>query len=737
MAGEILQSAQVEEQGDIMVFRAEFATALEYVKHFPSVRGKILQIQLHAVGTEISEAGLQRRETLQPQSTSGLVTEVIYEGNVKGGPFLVLRFDSIVSFKIKEGRGKILEVRLEREREAGQAASAIPGVINANADDLALAQLLEQGRRDLLEGRYNEAIFRFSQIIQRPGNPAVRDAKEYLGVARERLGQYDLAKSEYEDYIKAYPDDDRTRTVQQRLMSVKSRNVQAAELRQVRDVARSADAAPAQTDVFGRVSSMYLGGVAVNRGESNLALNSFNTYFDVTGRTRTLDHESRTLFSGSADYDRHHKDYVTSEVGVRQLYRIRTVQYEYRGRRNGLDVGFGRQSTNRGGVLGRYDGAYVGYKVAPKVQATLVAGLPVDYLETMQLATNNRMAGVALEFPELVPNLNWGVFAMQQEIEKMLDRRALGADVRYFANKHTFFSFADYDVSYKVLNNITAHYGLQFNPISNISVHVDSRRTPYTLTSNAAYGLNNLQDPNMVSNGNTIEKNIKQINKDLGLPDEFPLTAEQIIYLKNNPTIASLRALGIPEDVIRERARRNSGQSTMVTLGLTRDLPELGPDYQFNMSASYSNYISVPTQRRAVVAEQGVNAGEIVWDYTTTRDYSVYSQLMVRNLWMARDMETVNVRASLGDDYRRFSIGVNSRLPYQADWNFDVRMRIDLTVDQNQDNEFRYAPSTHAEYRVTNKLSVEAEALVELTQGIAERGNSTWFSTNIGGRYSF
>ncbi|MDH4274922.1 MAG: tetratricopeptide repeat protein, partial [Gammaproteobacteria bacterium] len=697
VAGEVLKAVQVEEQGDITVFRAEFVTPLEYVKHFPSSRGKILQIQLHSIDANFPEDGLKRRETLQPQSTSGLITEVIYEGNVKGGPFLVLRFENIVAFKIKEGRGSVIEVRLERE--VVQTANAIPGILPSNADDQALAQLLEQGRRDLLEGRYNEAIFRFTQITQQAGNPHVRDAKEYIGVARERLGQYALAKDEYESYIKAYPDDDRTRTVQQRLMSVKARDTQVTELRQVRDAARSEKDAT-QNDVFGRISTMYLGGVAVNRGESNFSLNSLNTYVDVTGRTRTAAYESRLLFSGNLDYNMHDVDYVTGDIREEAKYRIRSVQYEYRGKLNKTDVSVGRQSTNRGGVLGRYDGAFVAYKINPKMQASIVAGLPLDYLESLKLNTDNPMIGGALEFPDILPNFSGSAFVVRQEIggffdtNSIMDRQAIGADLRYFSNKVTAFSFADYDLSYKALNNVTAHVGGQLNPVSNVSFHVDIRRSPYLLTNNAINGL---------LNAIGTDGEVTRINEDLLIPQEMQLSAEQIEFLKAHPTVAGMRAVGLSEAYIRARAAQVSGDSKMYTLGLTRDLPEFGPDYQLNVSASYSTYQSVPVWRRVTTPTATLKVGELQQVVeSATRDLSVYSQLMIRNVFVERDMQTINLRTSTSDGIRRLSVGVSQRLPYQSEWNFDLRMRLDFLLNAFDVNEVKYAPSAHAEYRVNN-----------------------------------
>ncbi|MDH4275179.1 MAG: hypothetical protein OEW08_09075, partial [Gammaproteobacteria bacterium] len=68
---------------------------------------------------------------------------------------------------------------------------------------------------------------------------------------------------------------------------------------------------------------------------------------------------------------------------------------------------------------------------------------------------------------------------------------------------------------------------------------------------------------------------------------------------------------------------------------------------------------------------------------------------------------------------------------------FDLRMRLDFLLNAFDVNEVKYAPSAHAEYRVNNTLSLDAEAQIEWLQGATPQTSTNWYSTNLGVRYTF
>ena len=113
-----------------------------------------------------------------------------------------------------------------------------------------------------------------------------------------------------------------------------------------------------------------------------------------------------------------------------------------------LAARMGRQTSTSGGVLGRFDGGALSWGFAPSWRAGVLAGTPSDPV----LGERKQFVGATLDADDLVDGLGAGLFAIQQRTEGMLDRRAVGGELRYFTPKLTVFSLLDYDIEYGVLN---------------------------------------------------------------------------------------------------------------------------------------------------------------------------------------------------------------------------------------------------------------------------------------------
>jgi len=101
----ILDDVRITERDGCAVIRVGFNIPVRYVKHFPYESGDDLRIQLEAISISPGEReALFRNEYHRPppDDTSGL-EEVLYEGNVEGGPFLSLFFRTPVVFKVEQG----------------------------------------------------------------------------------------------------------------------------------------------------------------------------------------------------------------------------------------------------------------------------------------------------------------------------------------------------------------------------------------------------------------------------------------------------------------------------------------------------------------------------------------------------------------------------------------------------------------------------------------------------------
>jgi hypothetical protein len=84
---------------------AGFAFPIQYVRHFPADRGDELRIRIRPrLAGRIEADALGGREAVRPPRRRSLhLSEVVYEGDVADGPYLIMRFSRPVSFRVGVG----------------------------------------------------------------------------------------------------------------------------------------------------------------------------------------------------------------------------------------------------------------------------------------------------------------------------------------------------------------------------------------------------------------------------------------------------------------------------------------------------------------------------------------------------------------------------------------------------------------------------------------------------------
>ncbi|MFQ5442177.1 MAG: hypothetical protein ACE5EB_05570 [Thermodesulfobacteriota bacterium] len=101
----ILDQVDIEETEVCAAVHVGFNIPMRYIKHFPYESGTELRIQLEAITISPAErdALFEREHFKPPPNDIASLTEVEYEGNIDGGPFLNLFFDRVVEFKVSQG----------------------------------------------------------------------------------------------------------------------------------------------------------------------------------------------------------------------------------------------------------------------------------------------------------------------------------------------------------------------------------------------------------------------------------------------------------------------------------------------------------------------------------------------------------------------------------------------------------------------------------------------------------
>jgi len=98
----ILEDVEIRDQ--CIVIGLSFPA--QYVRHFPQNSGDEVRIRLRPrISGRINGGALGGREAVRPPKRKSVhLLEVIFEGDVMGGPYLLLQFDRRVKFQIGIGR---------------------------------------------------------------------------------------------------------------------------------------------------------------------------------------------------------------------------------------------------------------------------------------------------------------------------------------------------------------------------------------------------------------------------------------------------------------------------------------------------------------------------------------------------------------------------------------------------------------------------------------------------------
>jgi len=744
-ANEILEDVSFKDKGAEIEIRAKLSMPFSYVKHFPSKRGKIIQIQLKVDKPKVNKPKTKRRDLFNPTKDAPIeIRDVIFEGNVRGGPYLVFRFTNVVTFRVEKGTSeRFVVVRIKKEKKPEVKVETKKVVSQEEKKLMEVDQLMRDARIALTNGKNSEAILLFSKLLTMHEHKHVIDAKEYLGLARERNGQLEMAKKEYEEYLKLYPKERRTNTVKQRLMTLNARL--AAPRKQLKESKRTLALRKKEgltrTDMFGRFSQNMILGWNKPEKESFTAdphqavlLN----YLNLSWRQRASDKEVRLVFSGSHEEDLERPDRTDNdgELDDRET-RIRSMYGQYKSKRNRqVEFSFGRQSVNNGGVLGRFDGGVLGFQLKPKYKLYGVAGFPVDFVSHNSIQTNKPMGGVRLDIDKAIPNWQGSAYFIHQNVDGVTNRSAAGADARYIKNKTIFSSLFDYDVSYKTLNFVTAHYGWQFNKKTKIDVHFDQRRSPVMLTSNALQGLSSV-NPELF--GNETLDNVPDSRVIGALSPN--VTYAELKDIKNRLTVQSMLDAGMTEAEIIQRAKDNTGRSTVVYVMLRRtlmkDLEMIG-NITLNKYVAGKNFQQIVEEKESEDEENKVPKAQSFIPALEGWDIVTYAQLIQRNYFKPRDIIIGSLRYSNNASSTRYETSGTFRYPYKKKWWMDMKANFLFTQNtKNNENSARVNPRFKLQYRYNKKFSMDGEIGIDINKSETPGSDYVLTSANFGFQYLF
>ena len=671
-----------------------------------------LIIRLEPLATTLpSEAGQSFKEaaSVAPVNAAGAAA-VIFDPASTQGPIIHLVFAKAVSAKYvpdQDARHIVLKVA-EIGNEAsclGVKAEALPSVktesaAKGDAPPIAPGQdaqsALTEGKKLLNAGEFNRATAFFTKAIDIGSGRVKQEAQEMLGLSRERANQMAFAKSEYETYLKAYPGGADAARVRDRLNGVvaamentanKEFDLRKAKLANVENPTPLTGLKGDKSAANQTLAGQPVTGLTFTQQGMKTSLRdavpdpkawtwqkngSFAQYYyrddnfvpvasAGTSGHRVYQNEVQSSldfsFGGS-------NDEFATEMRLSTYYEkgfddqasidnknLSTVYVDGKWKTKGIGLRLGRQSKSTGGVFGRFDGAVGTYEPMKDLKIQAVGGSPVYSRNANPFADDRYFFGASVEYT--LPSREWAgsTYIIQQNIRDIIDRRAIGGDIRYLGKTINGFAAADYDLFYGQLNN--AYVSATWLPRDGTTIYgtADFRRVPFLLTSNALAGQNYSKLTTLVD--------------DVGLGN------------------------------VNQWATDRTATSETLTIGGTQNL---STDWQLSVDATVANYSGTPA------------SGTVDATPPPGLEYYASVQLSGSNLWQENDSATFGLRYSGGSSSNTYMADASFRIPVTENLRLGPRIRTSVSVGKTSNQQtYLVMPSVTARYKIDKQWSLEGE----------------------------
>lgn len=557
----------------------------------------------------------------------------------------------------------------------------------AGPADLALAQAAD-ARGDL-----PAALDALNRVLDLPPNRASREAQELIGVVRLKAGETTRARREFELFLKLYPTGADAKRVAARLAALPA----PAST----DVARAERApVPATTTINGSAGLYYYGGQSQIRSEE-FRDSSIGGLPELV-QNPTISGVDQRLAIANVDLNYRHRD---AEQDLRFVFRdsyqanmlagkpdrnkLSALYVDHRSFKAGTSVRLGRQSPLGGGILGRFDGLQAGYAFAPKWKANVFGGQPADKLQQ----TRRYFFGTSVDADALTEHVGGSLYAIEQKIDGVTDRRALGTDLRYF-NGGTFVSSSlDYDTVLRAVNVASVQGTWQQIDAegaagTSVNFMLDRRAQPLLMLGNALF----FQDPN-------------------GGP--IPVRLSDALALRSLETL-------------RDHVRTTTAYSTQALLGVSTPLDtrwQIGGDVRL---ARIGAIAPVPD-----ILPNGQPATGNIW--------SLGGQLIGSNLYSARDTHVFNTSYQTAPTFKGLLLSYNNLSALNEAWQLEPSLQYYRQRGTDGLGLVRWKPGLRVSWRVAQSWVLESSLDYEVTRitSPTRNENSNRAFYYLGGRYDF
>ena len=620
-------------------------------------------------------ASLQRYQTFT--STRTVDGTTYYEINVG---YFNNRGQALAALKQLQPRfpkATVVSLKAPSGSESGTATAAIE--VEAQAMALMTAAQAALGREDPVA-----AIESLGLLLNLPPNTQSRSAQEMIGTVRLKIGETVRAKAEFEAFLNLYPKGPDSDRVRELLALIPTARTEGAE---------KAPPEP-ESNWSGSLSTFYFGGKSQVRDQTfedspvgglpvlisddtilDTDLGQMQTSVDLNWRKRTSESDSRFVLRESYTFN--------LEPGKDNRNRLTALYYDHKSIANGTSFRVGRQSPIGGGVLYRFDGLQAGYTFAPKWRINAVAGVPSEKF----LESKRNLYGAWIDAEELTSSLSGSLYFNQGNIDGVLDRRAVGTELRYFNGGVSVTSQLDYDLALKGVNIASLQGTWQLPDTSVLNLLYDQRKVPLLSLGNILF----FQDPNLTP-------------------------VRRVGDLLNTATLAQLQ----------DRARAITASQKQFLFGGTTPLND---QWQIGGDLGLTN-VSAVAPVPDVLPDGQPSTGN-VWSLT--------SQLIGSNLYSKSDTHVYVATLLKGPTYRGLQLAYNNMTAFENGWRFEPSLKFYRQSDDLGNDLSRWTPGLRVSYRIGDSGTLESELSYESTKrtGPLSNESSNRLYYYLGARYDF
>lgn len=717
----VLAGHQVATRGNCTFVKISFNIRISYVGHFPDSRGEEVRINVRPLDPgQAASALLSPRESLRPPQLPGAPIKAIeFETARAGNPTLLVGFFRATAFQVGPGSDfQSIVIAIARDGARGSCAPAFPedqtkswtatvvplpgdaptaaqapardrnrpaGRISA-ADLKASAAAMDEARAALKRGNYVGAVRLFARVLAYPEHQHSAEAQELIGVAYYKNKQFDQARAEYEDYLQRYPSGDGAESVRQRLDALITASLPREEKLRAARKAQGGGSGETTYTISGSASQFYVRddsfrvlrdpslppALNADREDHRVHRHALLSSLDVIAGWGNDQYRSKLRFSGTEEHGFDDNS---------DIYSVSALFFETSVRDWGALLRLGRQTRSTGGVLGRFDGAFASWQAAPWLRWNVVAGSPVASRRDEPFKDEKTMFGTSVDFGPLFGGLEFSLFAIEQQAHGILDRQAVGAEMRYLADRRSAFATLDYDVHLNQLNAAILSGSWTFEDKSTLSAGIDYRKSPYLTRWNALQG-----QP---------YRSLYELLK--------ARTAEEVDQMAIDRTAAYSSA----------------------TVGYAMPLT---PKLQLSFDATAAHI-------DGTIASFGVDATPHMGN-----ELYLAAQLIGTSLFRDEDMFIIGARFADRQDSYTYVVDLSTRLPLTAEWRINPRLLLSYREGRIIDfTEYSVLPSVLLNYYITRDFTLELEVGARWTRhlqaGAQEDTTDVFFTAGF--RYDF